>query len=54
MNQRWIEETEDSTTGEKLIFEAETEEELNAKIAERLGDVEETAEEMPIKDEGRK
>lgn len=50
MNQRWIEETEDPTTGEKLIFEADTEEELNAKITERLGALEESADEDTIKD----
>lgn len=51
MSQRWIEETEDPTTGEKLIFEADTEAELDAKITERLGAAEEPAEENPIYDE---
>lgn len=54
MNRRWIEETEDPTTGEKLIFEADTEEELDAKITDRLGAPEESADEDPIMDDGRK
>lgn len=37
----WIEETTDPTTGEDLVFTADSEAELDAKISSHFGEVDE-------------